>query len=67
MNRRRQMVWEWNWPRVWSFRRGMQLIGFNCGITWRGDHSPGFHFELMLFNIMLIEFGFYNALHEDEQ
>ena len=63
--RKRDMVWEWNWPRFFSFSHTINFFWTTCNFSYKGDHSPGFHFELGIFNLVLLDFGFYNRNHED--
>jgi len=60
-----KMAWEWNWPTFWSWKYTVQI--FNCSFDYshKGDHSPGFHFCLVIFNLNLLDFGYYNTYHEN--
>lgn len=60
-----KMFWEWNWPRVWGLEYGIHIFDCTFEINWAGDHSPAFHLTLILFNIVLIDCGYYNVYHED--
>jgi len=60
-----KMAWEWNWPTFWSLKSSMQLFSCDLYIAHKGDHSPGFHCNLVIFNLSLLDFGYYNVYHED--
>ena len=59
-----KMYWEWNWPSVWPSDYGFHFIDLSCDLRHQGDHSPGFHFSFVLFNVKLLDFGYYNTYHE---
>jgi hypothetical protein len=59
------MYFEWNWPTIWPFKSQVQLFDISCYFTHKGDHAPGFHFSLVICNIKLFDFGYYNTHHED--
>lgn len=63
---KRDMAWEWNWPR---FHGGstLTLWYFSGWVNWGGDHAPGFGVSLCILNITLLDFGYYNSYHADEQ
>jgi len=61
-----KMVWEWNWPTFWSFKHHVQLFDIDGSLSHKGDHSPAFHFLLVVCNLKLLDFGCYNIYHEDE-
>lgn len=61
-----KMCWEWNWPTRWSTKFGrFNLCSISMDIAWKGDHSPSLHVLVVLCNIVLLDFGYYNLHHED--
>lgn len=59
-----KMAWEWNWPRLW---RDAEITWFHFGINVnrRGDHSPGVWVLLVVFDLVLIDCGYYNCHHDE--
>lgn len=60
------MYWEWNWPEMWPSDSQITLFDVSSYISFKGDHSPGFHFSLVICNLKLLDFGYYNTHHEDD-
>jgi hypothetical protein len=61
------MVWEWNWPTYWGIRDSLNFFWVTFNAQFSGNHSPGFHFELGILNLVLLDFGYYNMYHEDDE
>lgn len=60
-----EMVWEWNWPHKMV---GENTTSFFCVDFYhhkKGDHAPGWHFYLGIWNWMLLDFSYYNKHHEE--
>ena len=58
-----KMYFEWNWPTFWSNRENFTIFDLHIDFQHHGDHSPGFHFGLVIFNLNLLDFGYYNVHH----
>jgi hypothetical protein len=64
--RKRQIVWEWNWPRFWGWKYNLTVFSANFTCRTTGDHAPEMHVELVILNLCLLDFGFYNFYHVDD-
>jgi hypothetical protein len=63
------MCWEWNWPhRVSGERRWYDWIDLDVRLMSAGeDHGPGFYVVFQIGGLALLDFGYYNSHHADEQ
>lgn len=59
------MYWEWNWPDFWS-SDSLTWFSFDFRTSIEGDHSPSLYGVLVVFNLKLLDFGYYNGYHEVE-
>src|SRR6478736_5397254 len=60
------MAWEWNWPRMlWNGNSQTNFFSVDFYHQKEGDHSPGWHFSLIVWNCCLLDFGWYNRHHEE--
>lgn len=63
-----KMAWEWNWPTFWKWTKAyqIQLLSFDWNFAVNGDHSPGVWVSLVILNLKLLDFGYYNIYHEED-
>jgi hypothetical protein len=63
------MAWEWNWPRLitpWKDGGWKSFVMLDVYMMQR-DHSPGFYVFFGMLGFAILDFGYYNAYHKDEQ
>ena len=60
-------AWEVEMLKIASrYRDGLIPLKVDINFEWfRGDHRPGFLFEVIVMNVVIIEFNIYNIWHED--
>jgi hypothetical protein len=61
-----EMAFEWNWPSFGYMMDGIQWFEFRVESKLDGDHSPGHHVFLCICNVKLLDFGYYNTNHEED-
>ena len=44
----------------WSWKSQITLFDFSLSINYKGDHSPGFYFSFVLFNVQFINIECYD-------
>ena len=59
------MCWEWNWPNFWA-AYDLTWFRFDFSTSIEGDHSPSLRGLLVVFNLKLLDFRYYNMYHEVE-
>ena len=61
-----KMAWEWNWPTIWLITPLFNVFDFDISIQTDGDHAPGFSVFLIVCNVVLLDFSYYNIYHEPD-
>jgi hypothetical protein len=61
-----KLYWEWNWPHRLIGNWNTVWFEFGIRTTNNGDHSPGAHCTFIIFNWCLLDFGYYNMFHEND-
>jgi hypothetical protein len=60
------MRWEWNWPTSWwKDCRAIQFLNVWLELQLKGDHAPAFRCGLVILNVKLLDFAYYNIHHAD--
>jgi hypothetical protein len=62
-----EMHWEWNWPYLYKYTQNLDIFSFDMRITHCGDHSPGFYCSLVICNLKLLDFAYYNIHHAPDE